>query len=60
MPEIMKLKPAVEGVKVRKPDGKHLKADGESVEVTSYWLRRLEAGEVVEVKAAKATAEGKK
>jgi hypothetical protein len=48
------LKPA-QGVKVRKPEtGQHLAEGGEEVTVSSYWLRRLAAGDVVEVVAAKA------
>lgn len=41
------LKPA-DGRKVRRPDGPHMRADGELVEMTTYWRRRLRAGEVVE------------
>lgn len=55
MAEIKILKPAGEA-NVRHPGGKHLKRDGERVEMTSYWLRRLAAGEVVEVAAAKPAA----
>lgn len=42
------LKPAV-GLQVRKPTGSHLAPEGEPVEMTSYWLRRLNDGDVVEV-----------
>ena len=58
MPEIKILKPAGEA-KVRRPDGKHLATAGERVEMTSYWVRRLAAGEVIEVKQP-APAAGKK
>jgi len=53
MPETKILKPAGDN-KVRRPDnGKHLKPEGEKVEINSYWQRRIAAGEVVEVTAAK-------
>lgn len=55
MAEIKTLKPAGDA-DVRRPDGRHLKRDGERVEMTSYWLRRLAAKEVVEVNAAKPAA----
>lgn len=45
-----RLKPAA-GLKVRRPDGKHLAETGETVEFTSYWQRRMAAGDVVEVTA---------
>lgn len=46
------IKPAP-GLKVRKPDGGELKPDGEQVEPSSYWLRRLADGDVVESKPVK-------
>lgn len=49
MSNIKNLIPA-DGIKVRKPDGKHLDPAGESVEMSSYWLRRLAAGDVAEKK----------
>jgi hypothetical protein len=56
MAQIKKLKPAGSAL-VRKPDGKHLKPEGERVEMTTYWVRRIAAGEVVEVtEAAKPAA----
>lgn len=55
MADIKILKPVGAG-NVRRPDGKHLARDGERVEMTSYWHRRLAAGEVVEVTAAKPAA----
>lgn len=60
MAELITLKPAVAGVKVRKPDGAHLKEAGEKVELTTFWIRRLAAGEVIEVKAAKSAPKGEK
>lgn len=42
------LRPAP-GLKVRRPDGRHLAEAGETVEFTSYWQRRKAAGDVVEV-----------
>lgn len=41
------LRPA-EGVKVRHPDGRHLADKGEQVTMSSYWQRRIAAGDVVE------------
>lgn len=60
MNESKVLKPAP-GVKVRRPDGarKHLAEAGEEVTMSSYWRRRLAAGDVVEVAPAKAVAEVK-
>lgn len=46
------LKPAADVV-VRKQDGKPLAADGEAVELNSYWQRRLDDRDVVVVPAAK-------
>lgn len=51
MSEFKVLKPAGDR-KVRRPDGYHLRATGERVEMNTYWRRRLAAGEVEEVKAA--------
>ncbi|WP_303845274.1 DUF2635 domain-containing protein [Aeromonas sobria] len=49
------LKPAP-GLVIKKPDGSKLAADGEKVPRTSFWLKRLADGDVVNVKpAAKAT-----
>ena len=49
------LKPK-EGLTIRKPDGGKLAAEGEQVSRTSFWLKRLADGDVVNVKpAAKAT-----
>lgn len=55
MAEIKTLKPAGDAL-VRRPDGQHLSPTGDRVEITSYWMRRLAAGEVVEVVADKPTA----
>ncbi len=44
------LKPAAEGALVPNPSTGHsLSPDGEAVTMTSYWVRRLRAGEVVEL-----------
>lgn len=57
MSELRFLRPA-DGVKVRHPNGRHLSAEGEQVEITAYWRRRIAAGDVVEGKApARAAAE---
>lgn len=57
------VKPA-EGCMVRHPGNyKPLAAEGEAVEKTSYWIRKLRAGDVVEVKPAaqaKTTTKGDK
>lgn len=53
------LRPA-KGVKVRRPDGRHLAAEGETVTMSNYWQRRLDAGDVVKggEPAAPAPAKG--
>lgn len=48
----------VNGVYLRKPDGQILSADGETVIVDSYWLRRLNEGDVTEVVAESPKAKG--
>lgn len=45
-----KVKPRA-GAKVMKPDGTLLNPNGEEVEKTTYWVRRLRDGDVVEVNA---------
>lgn len=45
------LRPAA-GVKVRRPDGGHLPEDGATIEMTSYWQRRLADGDVIQSKPA--------
>lgn len=46
------LKPASDDLKVRNPDtGEHLRAEGETVVLTSYWVRRLRDGDVVKTDA---------
>lgn len=48
----MMIKPAA-GLLVRDPQTKQpLPADGAAVELSSFWRRRLAAGDVVEIKAA--------
>jgi Protein of unknown function (DUF2635) len=50
------LKPAP-GLQVRSPGtGRVLPADGEEVEMSSYWHRRLRDGDVVEVAASRPRA----
>ncbi|MGI2196887.1 DUF2635 domain-containing protein [Shewanella baltica] len=51
---LIHIKPAKAAVPVRKPNGEYLKADGEKVERSSFWVRRLNDGDVVAIKAAKA------
>jgi len=49
MEDRVKIRPA-EGRLVRMPDGKQpLPAEGLEVERNTYWIRRLRAGDVVEV-----------
>lgn len=49
----MFLKPAKKGLIVRHPDTKRpLKEDGQKVQKSSYWLRRLKEGSVIEVDKA--------
>lgn len=50
----MILMPA-DGRLVRHPDKRKLATAGEDVTLNSYWIRRLAAGDVVEVKAPAAT-----
>ena len=58
------LRPA-KGVKVRRPDGRHLADEGETVIMSNYWQRRLAAGDVVKGAAsampapAKGTGDGR-
>lgn len=52
---ILHLKPAP-GRKVRHLTGAPLKDEGESVPETTYWLRRLNDGDVVEFTPAEAPA----
>lgn len=46
-----KVKPCKTGAKVMKQDGTLLNPNGEEVEKTTYWVRRLRDGDVVEVNA---------
>jgi hypothetical protein len=43
------LKPMTPGLHLRKEDGSILAVEGETVIATSYWLRRLNEGDVLEV-----------
>lgn len=45
---------AVLNLKIRKEDGQYLATEGETVIATSYWLRRLDNGDVEEIVAAEA------
>ena len=58
MTAVLKIKPAP-GLKVRDPVTKqHLKEEGEQKPRTTFWLRRLAAGEVLEVKSDAVKAAG--
>lgn len=51
------LKPANDKLKVRRPDtGEYLPAAGASVELNTYWRRRLRDGDVVKASAPRQTA----
>ena len=50
--EMITIKPAKAGVNVLKPNGEHLAAEGETVQRTSYWVRRLSDKDVEIVKPA--------
>lgn len=57
MPQVMRLQPAVSGTIVRDPVTRQVLPDeGAEVEMTTYWLRRLAQGDVVEVAAPAAQA----
>lgn len=44
---MMKLiKPSREGLMVRKPDGSHLKPEGEQLSMKAWWYRRQAEGDV--------------
>ena len=45
-----------EGLKVADPRGGYLSPDGARVELSSYWRRRLNSGDVVEGKEPKPAA----
>jgi hypothetical protein len=48
MPKTITIKPAT-GLRVRTPDGGLLPESGATVERSSYWIRRLDDGDVTEV-----------
>ena len=50
--ETIRLKPA-EGARVRHKGGRLFESEGESVPASSYYLRLLDAGDLVECSAAK-------
>ena len=55
------LKPAIvdgEPLKVRKPQGGYLAAQGEPIVLTTYWRRRRDDGDVTEVSAASSHRSG--
>ncbi|VAC29037.1 DUF2635 domain-containing protein [Enterobacter hormaechei] len=41
------IKPAREGLKVRKPGGEHLNPEGEALPMSAWWHRRAAEGDVV-------------
>lgn len=61
MSETIFIKPAQPGIKVRDPVTKqHLREDGEHKPRSTFWLRRLAAGEVVMVQQAAEKSAAKK
>ena len=50
------IKPAKADVQVPKPDGSKLKAEGEIVKRSAYWVRRLNDGDVVLVESKQSAA----
>jgi len=52
---LIHIKPAKTAVPVRKQNGEYLADTGEKVERSSYWIRRLNEGDVIEIKAQSAT-----
>lgn len=57
---IVFLKPAKPELKVRKPAGEYLAAEGESLELTSYWRRRLRDGDVTSSQPPRKSTKGAK
>lgn len=53
------LKPARADLKVRKPDRTHLPAEGDWVDMDTYWDRRIKAGDVVKAKPTKTSTASK-
>jgi len=54
------LKPANEQLKVRKPDtGDYLSVEGERLELTTYWRRRIKDGDVIDSKPARKSTPAK-
>ncbi|HBZ7859229.1 TPA: DUF2635 domain-containing protein [Klebsiella variicola subsp. variicola] len=41
------IKPAREGLKVRKPGGEHLNPEGEALLMNAWWHRRAAEGDVI-------------
>lgn len=54
----LKLKPA-DGLTIKKPDGTKLAAEGEVVPRSSFWIKRLADGDVVEVTTVAKAAKSK-
>jgi hypothetical protein len=54
--EPTRIKPKA-GLSLRKENGQPLAAEGETVVVTSYWLRRLQDGDIEEIAAPEPAAE---
>ncbi len=46
--KMITVKPAKDGVQVRKQNGKLLAEEGETVQRNAFWVRRLKDGDVVE------------
>ncbi|POT25322.1 hypothetical protein C3433_18035 [Citrobacter freundii] len=55
-----RIKPAREGLNVRRPDGESLDPQGETLPLTAYWLRRETEGDVVITDVPKKTHAPKK
>ncbi|HAT7555770.1 TPA: DUF2635 domain-containing protein [Citrobacter freundii] len=56
------IKPAREGLRVRKPNGDHLKPEGENLPMSAWWHRRQAEGDVsiTDISAEPVTAEAQK
>jgi hypothetical protein len=54
MRDRIRIKPARAGLVVRAPGGRVLPAEGLDVTPTSFWLRRLRAGDVIQVEQTQA------
>ena len=56
------IKPAREGLRVRKSNGVHLKPEGENLSMSAWWHRRQAEGDVTvtDISAEPVTAESQK